>query len=142
MIRFFDVFFSLCGLIVLSPVFLIIALCIVWDSRGGLFYRQVRVGRDGADFRLYKFRSMASGSDKKGLITVGTKDSRVIRMGYFLRKYKLDELSQLINVLWGEMSLVGPRPEVRKYVNMYINQQRKVLAVVPGITGYLDRVRR
>ena len=129
MIRFCDVFFSLLGLIVLSPIFVIIALCIVLDSRGGVFYRQVRVGRDGKDFRLFKFRSMASGADKKGLITVGAKDSRVTRVGYFLRKYKLDELPQLLNVVRGEMSLVGPRPEVRKYVDMYTVEQRKVLAV-------------
>ena len=136
MIRFCDVFFSLLGLIVLSPIFVIIALCIVLDSRGGVFYRQVRVGRDGKDFRLFKFRSMASGEDKKGLITVGAKDSRVTRVGYFLRKYKLDELPQLLNVVRGEMSLVGPRPEVRKYVDMYTVEQRKVLAVAPGITDY------
>ena len=136
MIRFCDAFFSLLGLIVLSPIFVIIALCIVLDSRGGVFYRQVRVGRDGKDFRLFKFRSMASGADKKGLITVGAKDSRVTRVGYFLRKYKLDELPQLLNVVRGEMSLVGPRAEVRKYVDMYTVEQRKVLAVVPGITDY------
>lgn len=136
MIRFCDVFFSLLGLIVLSPIFVIIALCIVLDSRGGVFYRQVRVGRDGKDFRLFKFRFMASGADKKGLITVGAKDSRVTRVGYFLRKYKLDELPQLLNVVRGEMSLVGPRPEVRKYVDMYTVEQRKVLAVAPGITDY------
>ena len=136
MIRFCDVFFSLLGLIVLSPIFVIIALCIVLDSRGGVFYRQVRVGRDGKDFRLFKFRSMASEADKKGLITVGAKDSRVTRVGYFLRKYKLDELPQLLNVVRGEMSLVGPRPEVRKYVDMYTVEQRKVLAIVPGITDY------
>ena len=136
MIRFCDVFFSLLGLIVLSPIFVIIALCIVLDSRGGVFYRQVRVGRDGKDFRLFKFRSMASGADNKGLITVGAKDSRVTRVGYFLRKYKLDELPQLLNVVRGEMSLVGPRPEVRKYVDMYTVEQRKVLAIVPGITDY------
>ena len=136
MIRFCDVFFSLLGLIVLSPIFVIIALCIVLDSRGGVFYRQVRVGRGGKDFRLFKVRSMASGADKKGLITVGAKDSRVTRIGYFLRKYKLDELPQLLNVVRGEMSLVGPRPEVRKYVDMYTVEQRKVLAVAPGITDY------
>ena len=136
MIRFCDVFFSLLGLIVLSPIFVIIALCVVLDSRGGVFYRQVRVGREGKDFRLFKFRSMASGSDKKGLITVGAKDSLVTRVGYFLRKYKLDELPQLLNVVRGEMSLVGPRPEVRKYVDMYTVEQYKVLSVVPGITDY------
>lgn len=136
MIRFFDVLFSLVGLVVLSPVFLIVSLCILLDSRGGVFYRQTRVGKEGGDFRLYKFRSMRSGSDKRGLITVGSRDARVTRVGYFLRKYKLDELPQLINVLKGEMSLVGPRPEVRKYVDMYTPEQRKVLSVVPGITDY------
>ena len=136
MIRFFDVVFSLLGLAVLSPVFLVVSLCIVADSRGGVFYRQVRVGKDGKDFRLYKFRSMRSGSDKRGLITVGAKDARVTRVGYFLRKYKLDELPQLLNVLKGEMSLVGPRPEVRKYVEMYTEEQRRVLSVSPGITDY------
>ena len=136
MIRFFDFLFSLLGLIVLSPVFLLISLCIVLDSRGGVFYRQSRVGKDGRDFKLYKFRSMRTGADKRGLITVGEKDSRITRVGYFLRKYKLDELPQLINVLKGEMSLVGPRPEVRKYVDLYTPEQRKVLSVVPGITDY------
>ena len=136
MIRFFDFLFSLLGLIVLSPVFLLISLCIVLDSRGGVFYRQSRVGKDGKDFKLYKFRSMRTGADKRGLITVGEKDSRITRVGYFLRKYKLDELPQLINVLKGEMSLVGPRPEVRKYVDLYTPVQRKVLSVVPGITDY------
>ena len=101
MIRFFDFLFSLFGLIVLSPFFLLISLCIVLDSRGGVFYRQNRVGKDGKDFKLYKFRSMRTGSDKRGLITVGEKDSRITRVGYFLRKYKLDELPQLINVLKG-----------------------------------------
>ena len=136
MIRFFDFLFSLFGLIVLSPVFLLISLCIVLDSRGGVFYRQSRVGKDGKDFKLYKFRSMRTGADKRGLITVGEKDSRITRVGYFLRKYKLDELPQLINVLKGEMSLVGPRPEVRKYVDLYTPEQRKVLSVLPGITDY------
>ena len=136
MIRFFDFLFSLFGLIVLSPFFLLISLCIGLDSRGGVFYRQSRVGKDGKDFKLYKFRSMRTGADKRGLITVGEKDSRITRVGYFLRKYKLDELPQLINVLKGEMSLVGPRPEVRKYVDLYTPEQRKVLSVVPGITDY------
>lgn len=136
MIRFFDFLFSLLGLIILSPLLLLISLCIVFDSRGGIFYRQIRVGKNGKDFKLYKFRSMRSGSDRRGLITVGEKDSRITRVGYFLRKYKLDELPQLINVLKGEMSLVGPRPEVRKYVDLYTPEQRKVLSVVPGITDY------
>ena len=136
MIRFFYFLFSLLGLIILSPLLLLISLCIVFDSRGGVFYRQIRVGKNGKDFKLYKFRSMRSGSDRRGLITVGEKDSRITRVGYFLRKYKLDELPQLINVLKGEMSLVGPRPEVRKYVDLYTPEQRKVLSVVPGITDY------
>lgn len=136
MTRFLDLLFSFFGLIVLSPFFLVAALLIMLDSRGGVFYCQTRVGKNGKDFRLYKFRTMTSGSDKKGLITVGAKDSRITRVGYFLRKYKLDELPQLINVLKGEMSLVGPRPEVRKYVEMYTEEQRKVLSVVPGITDY------
>ena len=136
MTRFFDLLFSFLGLIVLSPFFLLTALLIAADSRGGVFYCQTRVGRNGKDFRLYKFRTMASGSDKKGLITVGAKDARITKVGYFLRKYKLDELPQLINVLKGEMSLVGPRPEVRKYVEMYTPEQRRVLSVRPGITDY------
>ena len=136
MIRFFDLFFSLVGLIVLFPLFIVIAVCIVLDSRGGVFFRQVRVGKNGNDFRLYKFRSMAKGADRKGLITVGENDSRVNRVGRFLRKYKLDELPQLLNVFCGDMSLVGPRPEVRKYVDLYTREQRKVLSVLPGITDY------
>ncbi|GHT33557.1 glycosyl transferase [Bacteroidia bacterium] len=136
MIRFFDLLFSFLGLILLLPVFLVIAGFITLDSKGGIFYKQTRVGKDGIDFKLYKFRSMTSGSDKRGLITVGAKDSRITKAGYFLRKYKLDELPQLINVLKGDMSLVGPRPEVRKYVNMYNSEQRNVLSVLPGITDY------
>lgn len=136
MIRFFDIFFSAFGLIILSPFFIIISLWIVLDSKGRIFYKQIRVGKNNIDFKLYKFRSMAVGSDKKGLITVGARDSRITRSGYFLRKYKIDELPQLINVLKGDMSLVGPRPEVRKYVDMYTDEQRKVLGVRPGITDY------
>lgn len=136
MIRFFDILFSFLGVCIVIPFFVLISLCIVIDSRGGIFYRQVRVGRGGVDFRLFKFRTMATGSDKKGLITVGERDNRVTRVGYFLRKYKLDELPQLLNVLKGEMSIVGPRPEVRKYVDLYTDEQRKVLSVVPGITDY------
>lgn len=136
MIRFLDVFFSILGLFCLFPFFLLISLLILLDSRGGVFYRQVRVGRNGQDFRLFKFRSMAIGSDKKGLITVGAKDTRITKIGYVLRKYKLDELPQLINVLVGDMSLVGPRPEVRKYVELYTTEQWKVLSVRPGITDY------
>ena len=136
MIRFCDVFFSLLGLIVLSPIFVIIALCIVLDSRGGVFYRQVRVGRDGKDFRLFKFRSMASGADKKGLITVGAKDSRVTRVGYFLRKYKLDELPQLLNILNGTMSIIGPRPVAQDQFDMFRYGKWNEAAKVPvGLSG-------
>ena len=122
------------GLLVLSPVFLLLAIWIKCDSKGPVFYRQVRVGRNNRDFRLYKFRSMRVGSDKKGLITIGGHDPRVTRSGYFIRKYKLDELPQLINVFAGDMSLVGPRPEVRKYVDMYTPEQMHVLNVRPGVT--------
>lgn len=122
------------GLLVLSPLFLLLAIWIKCDSKGPVFYRQVRVGRNNQDFRLYKFRSMRVGSDKKGLITIGGHDPRVTRSGYFIRKYKLDELPQLINVFAGDMSLVGPRPEVRKYVDMYTPEQMHVLDVRPGVT--------
>lgn len=122
------------GLLVLSPLFLLLAIWIKCDSKGPVFYRQVRVGRNNRDFRLYKFRSMRVGSDKKGLITIGGHDPRVTRSGYFIRKYKLDELPQLINVFAGDMSLVGPRPEVRKYVDMYTPEQMHVLDVRPGVT--------
>ena len=131
-----DIFFSLIGLIVLFPLFLVIALIITLDSKGGVFYKQIRVGKDGKDFKLFKFRSMAVGSDKKGLLTVGGNDSRITKPGYFIRKYKIDELPQLINVFIGDMSLVGPRPEVRKYVDLYNEEQQKVLSVQPGITDY------
>ncbi len=133
--RIFDVIASGCGLLVLSPVFLILAIWIKLDSEGPVFYRQVRVGRNNKDFRIFKFRSMRVGSDKKGLITVGGRDPRVTRSGYFIRKYKLDEFPQLINVFIGDMSLVGPRPEVRKYVDMYTPEQMHVLDVRPGVTS-------
>jgi len=134
--RIFDIFFSLLGLIVLLPFFIIIGLLIVIDSNGGVFYKQKRVGKNNIDFYLFKFRSMQTNSDTKGLLTVGGHDSRITRMGYFVRKYKIDELPQLLNVLLGEMSLVGPRPEVRKYVDLYNDEQKKVLTVKPGITDY------
>lgn len=134
--RLFDIVSSFIGLLLLSWLFLLIALWIILDSRGGVFYRQVRVGRYGKDFRLFKFRSMRPGADKNGLLTVGGRDNRITRSGYFLRKYKLDELPQLINVLTGDMSLVGPRPEVRKYVELYSEEQQKVLLARPGITDY------
>jgi len=132
--RLFDIFFSTIGLIILLPVFIIIGIIIMLDSKGGVFYRQIRVGLNGVDFSLFKFRTMGTGAEKKGLLTVGDRDPRVTRVGYFLRKYKIDELPQLLNVLSGEMSFVGPRPEVRKYVDMYTTEQSKVLSVKPGIT--------
>lgn len=134
--RAFDILFSLLGLLALFPFFLLISIVIVIDSRGGVFYRQVRVGKLGRDFKMFKFRSMCTGADKKGLLTVGAKDSRVTATGFYLRKYKLDELPQLLNVLIGDMSIVGPRPEVRKYVEMYSVEQQKVLSAQPGITDY------
>lgn len=134
MIRFLDIVFSLTGLLALSPVLLVISIWVKLDSAGPVFYRQVRVGRHGKDFRLFKFRSMRVNADKAGLLTVGGRDPRVTAAGYILRKYKIDELPQLLNVLVGDMSLVGPRPEVRKYVNLYTQAQRKVLNVRPGIT--------
>lgn len=132
--RFFDIFASCLGLLVLCPLFLFLALWIKFDSKGPVFYKQLRVGRHNRDFLLYKFRSMRIGSDRLGLITVGGHDPRITRSGYFIRKYKLDELPQLINVLKGDMSLVGPRPEVRKYVDLYSREQLHVLDVRPGIT--------
>lgn len=133
--RLFDIFASGLGLIALSPLFVVLAVWIKCDSRGPIFYRQTRVGKDNKDFRLFKFRSMRPDSDKLGLITVGGRDPRVTRSGYYIRKYKLDEFPQLINVFRGEMSLVGPRPEVRKYVDMYSPEQMRVLSVRPGITS-------
>jgi lipopolysaccharide/colanic/teichoic acid biosynthesis glycosyltransferase len=134
--RFFDIFFSLAGLIILLVPFIIISVIIVLDSRGGIFYRQIRIGKDGSEFKLLKFRSMRTDADKSGLLTVGGRDKRITRSGYILRKYKIDELPQLFNVLEGSMSLVGPRPEVRRYVDMYNAEQREVLTVKPGITDY------
>ena len=132
--RLFDIIASGCGLLVLSPLFLIVAIWIKLDSNGPVFYKQIRVGRYGKDFKLFKFRSMRVGADKNGLITIGGRDPRVTRSGYFIRKYKLDEFPQLINVFIGDMSLVGPRPEVRKYVDLYTQEQLHVLDVRPGIT--------
>ncbi|MBQ2386219.1 MAG: sugar transferase [Bacteroidales bacterium] len=132
--RLFDIVCSFFGLLVLSPLFVFLSLWVGLGSKGGVFYKQKRVGRFNKDFTLYKFRSMRVGADKKGLLTIGGKDSRVTKAGFFIRKYKLDELPQLLNVLKGDMSFVGPRPEVRKYVDMYTERQLKVLDVRPGIT--------
>ena len=134
--RAMDVLISGAALCVLWPVFLLIALAIVIDDPGPVFYRQVRVGRGGKEFRIFKFRSMIADADRKGLqITVG-RDSRITRVGALLRKTKLDELAQLINVFLGQMSFVGPRPEVPRYVALYTPYQRQVLLVRPGITDY------
>lgn len=132
--RTFDMIASGLGLIVLSPLFLILAIWIKLDSKGPVFYRQVRVGRNNKDFRIFKFRSMRVGSDKGSLVTIGGRDPRVTRSGYWIRKFKLDELPQLINVFIGDMSLVGPRPEVRHYVDYWTDEQMHVLDVRPGIT--------
>lgn len=132
--RALDVALSLAGIAVLSPVLLCCAAAIKLDSPGPVFYRQVRVGRGGKTFRIYKLRTMTDGADRRGPeITVGG-DARITRVGRVLRKYKLDELAQLFNVLLGDMSFVGPRPEVPRYVKLYSDAQRKVLLVRPGIT--------
>lgn len=132
--RVFDIVASGLGLIVLSPLFLVLAIWIKLDSNGPVFYRQVRVGYKNKDFRIFKFRSMRVGADKGSLVTIGGHDPRVTRSGYFIRKFKFDELPQLINVFLGDMSLVGPRPEVRHYVNYWTPEQMHVLDVRPGIT--------
>lgn len=132
--RLFDIIASGLGLLVLSPLFLILAIWIKLDSKGPVFYRQVRVGKDNKDFRIFKFRSMREGSDSGSLVTIGGRDPRITRSGYIIRKLKLDELPQLINVFVGDMSLVGPRPEVRHYVNYWTEDQMHVLDVRPGIT--------
>ena len=132
--RLFDVIASWLGLIVLSPLFLILAIWIKLDSKGPVFYRQVRVGYKNKEFRIFKFRSMRVGADKGSLVTIGGHDPRVTCSGYFIRKFKFDELPQLINVFVGDMSLVGPRPEVRHYVDYWTPGQMHVLDVKPGIT--------
>lgn len=133
-IRAFDCAFSLMGLILLSPLFLLVIVLVKATSKGPVLYTQARVGKDGELFLLYKFRTMRTGADKNGLLTVGGRDNRITPIGFYLRKYKLDELPQLMNVLLGDMSLVGPRPEVPKYVALYTPEQRQVLLVRPGIT--------
>lgn len=132
--RIFDFLVSLFGIIIVSPILLIIAISIKINSKGPILFKQIRVGKDGKKFKILKFRTMTNNTEKKGLqLTVG-RDNRITSTGHFLRKYKLDELPQLFNVLKGEMSLVGPRPEVPKYVEMYSEEQSKVLKVKPGIT--------
>lgn len=136
MIRLFDILFSAIGLIILSPLFAILWLLIRMESKGPGLFVQERIGLNGKPFGLYKFRSMRTDSESESLITIGDNDHRITRIGHFIRKYKFDELPQLLNVLKGDMSLVGPRPEVRKYVELYTAEQRKVLNVKPGITDY------
>ncbi|MBL7790446.1 MAG: sugar transferase [Chitinophagales bacterium] len=134
LIRIFDVILSSLGIILLLPVFLIVSIIILLESPGGVFYIQERIGKGAIPFSLIKFRSMRTGSDTKGLLTVGMADNRITKVGLFIRKYKLDELPQLFNVFIGDMSLVGPRPEVKKYVDLYSSEQRKVLSMRPGMT--------
>ena len=134
MIRLFDLVFSSIILIFFLPLGILIAVLIRLESKGSVFYRQVRIGKDSKQFNLLKFRSMLMDSDKQGKLTIGSKDSRITRVGYVIRKFKLDEFPQFINVLKGEMSVVGPRPEVIDYVKHYSEAQRRVLAYKPGIT--------
>ena len=138
--RFLDVILSALVLVILLPLFIISAIIIACESRGGVIYAQTRVGRYNKDFKLLKFRTMYTGSDQKGLITVGEHDSRITPFGYFLRKSKMDEFPQLLNIIKGDMSIVGPRPEVRHYVDMYTEEQMKVLSVRPGLTDFASLV--
>lgn len=132
--RIFDIICSFIILILFAPFGLILSLFILLESRGGIFYRQERVGRNGVTFKLLKFRSMRKNADKQGKLTVGMRDARITKTGYFIRKFKLDEFPQFINVIKGDMSIVGPRPEVKEYVDLYTEEQRQILNVRPGIT--------
>lgn len=134
--RIFDIVTSLIALLILLPVFIIISIWILLDSRGGIIYRQLRAGKNNRDFFMFKFRTMRPASDAAGLLTIGGRDPRITCAGYYLRKSKLDELPQLLNIITGSMSIVGPRPEVRKYVKLYTEEQMKVLNVRPGLTDY------
>lgn len=127
---------SLIVLVLFLPIGVVISVWILFESKGGVFYRQERIGKDGKPFWILKFRSMRKDADKSGKLTVGMRDPRITRSGYFIRKYKLDEFPQFINVLKGEMSIVGPRPEVKEYTDLYNDEQRKILSVKPGITDY------
>lgn len=134
--RIFDISIALLFIVLLSPLLLLIALLIKLDSKGSVLFKQVRVGKGNIDFKIWKFRTMYLDAEKMGQLTIGGRDPRVTKVGYVLRKYKLDELPQFFNVLFGEMSFVGPRPEVRRYVSLYTQQQKRVLEVKPGITDY------
>lgn len=131
--RIFDIVSSLIVLSALFPIFIVVGIIILLESRGGIFYSQMRVGKDGSEFNLLKFRSMNINADKEGQLTVGN-DKRITPFGHFIRKSKIDEFPQLLNILIGDMSVVGPRPEVPKYVKLYNEEQRKVLTVRPGLT--------
>src|SRR5258705_6702879 len=132
--RLFDILFSIVALIILSPFFILISILIKLDSGGKIFFIQKRIGKNSKEFLLLKFRTMRKDSEKSGMLTIGAEDSRITRIGFYLRKYKLDELPQFINVLKGDMSIVGPRPEVKRYVDLYTEEQKKILSVKPGIT--------
>lgn len=134
--RIFDVSLALIAILILLPLFIIIAVLITIDSSGGIFYKQSRVGKNKVDFKLYKFRTMYFQPFEKCQLTIGAHDPRITKLGYWLRKYKIDELPQLINILKGEMSFVGPRPEVQKYVRLYNSDQQRVFSVKPGITDW------
>lgn len=134
--RVFDVIFSSLGLIVLFPLHVLVYFLIKLDSKGPVLFVQNRVGRYNTDFKIYKYRTMFVDSDKRGLLTLGEDESRITKIGYYLRKYKIDEFPQLINVLIGNMSFVGPRPEIRKYVNYYSKSDMEILKIKPGITGF------
>jgi lipopolysaccharide/colanic/teichoic acid biosynthesis glycosyltransferase len=134
--RILDIVFSTLAIIFFSPLLLLISFLIVIDSKGGVIYSQTRVGKNNVDFNLLKFRTMKINSDNHGLLTLGNRDPRITRVGYYLRKTKIDEFPQLINIIKGDMSIVGPRPEVRKYVDMYNDTQKKALSVRPGLTDY------
>lgn len=134
--RLFDILVSFFIMLCFLPFGIIISLLILFGSRGGVFYRQERIGKNGTPFKLFKFRTMKPDSDKSGQLTVGMRDPRITKVGYFLRKYKLDEFPQFLNVLFGQMSVVGPRPEVKEYVDLYTDEQAQILKVKPGITDY------
>lgn len=134
--RLIDICLSLLALVLLSPLFLVIGIAIILESKGGMFFMQERVGKEFQLFNLYKFRSMRPNVEHLGQITVGERDPRITTVGYFLRKYKLDELPQLWNILKGDMSFVGPRPEVSYYVDQYSEEQRRLLSIRPGLTDF------
>ena len=134
--RIIDILLSFIVLVLGMPFYLIIGMLIALDTKGRVLYKQSRVGRNNVDFELYKFRTMCVDADLGSLITVGTHDARITRVGAFLRRFKIDEVPQFFNILKGEMSIVGPRPEVRKYVDMYTPEQMRVLSVRPGLTDY------